>query len=269
MPKVPRQLTTRVHQPAAQLTYTPDEPAPLPVDIVDDKKWVTGDFSLVNSDNVRFRVDSLALFVARWVPHPVCIPANPSPVFRAAGEVSSGDKAVHLTDPDFETATTVRAFLDFVLNFRFPMLPKTHSWKPPPLDSVPPVVRLAFFMDKYDCRLELRRLEWVFYHHRMFRDSYPAFTRDWFILAALSKNVEVCAGAIIDTLTKFVGDKANEGGGNAYTDTAALIPANITQAVKDTIPANYLAALIAGWEKSGRNRGRLEWAKQFKAHLKP
>lgn len=34
--------------------------------IVDDKTWTTGDFTLVSSDHVRFRVPSYYLLAARW-----------------------------------------------------------------------------------------------------------------------------------------------------------------------------------------------------------
>lgn len=34
-------------------------------ELVDDSKWKEGDFTLISSDNVRFRVDSCFVFAAR------------------------------------------------------------------------------------------------------------------------------------------------------------------------------------------------------------
>ncbi|WOO80592.1 uncharacterized protein LOC62_03G004118 [Vanrija pseudolonga] len=234
-----------------------DEPAapqsaPPPV-IVDDKKWTTGDFTIVSSDDVRFRVDSMALFVA-------------SPIFREASEMTSGEKIVHLTDPDFETAVVVRTFLKFVIEFDLQPKARPFSESLIPVDVPPPVIFLACFMHKYDCHLELRRLQYVFEKEHRYDATY---SRDRFILAALAKSISGCAGAIEDAGAKFLGVASNtNSGGNSYKDTAPLIPKNMSKAIKNTIPNEYLAALVKGWEKSGKDRSRSEWARQFRIHLK-
>lgn len=36
-------------------------------DIIDDEEYTEGDFTLISSDDVRFRVPSRVMFTARWV----------------------------------------------------------------------------------------------------------------------------------------------------------------------------------------------------------
>lgn len=186
--------------------------------------------------------------------------------------MSSGDKFVHLTDPDFETADVVRAFLDFVLEFKSEF--RWDAFKldvfrgpPAPINVPSPVVSLAWFMHKYECHLDLKRLLYVFGKEQ--NDyNYPAFTRDWFILAALAKDNLACAAAIQRTQTNIIGLASNtRSGGNSYKDAAALIPNNMSAAIKNTIPNEYLAALVKGWERSGQDRSRSEWARQFGVYL--
>ncbi|KAL1411748.1 hypothetical protein Q8F55_002715 [Vanrija albida] len=86
------------------------------------------------------------------------------------------------------------------------------------------------------------------------------------------RDCAACAAAIGQTGTRFVGVPANGVRGNnaytAYTDAAALIPANMSRAVRDAIPENYLAALVEGWNRSGQDRKHDEWATQFVLCLK-
>ncbi|KAL1411747.1 hypothetical protein Q8F55_002714 [Vanrija albida] len=234
-------------------TNTPVEPT-----IVDDKDWTTGDFTLISSDNVRFRVDSMTLFVS-------------SPVFREASELTSGDKVVHLTDPDFETAAVLRAFLNFVLKFRFPIVTihKGKRFYPAPWLRFPSsVLKLGSFMNKYECHVDLLRLHYVLKTEHN-ANTNPGYSRDLFILSAMSKNVEGCAFAIRHSNATLVGDRNNANGSNSYTDTNPLIPTNMSRAIKDIVPENYLDALIKGWESSGLEHDREKWAAKFKLHLKP
>ncbi|KAL1411749.1 hypothetical protein Q8F55_002716 [Vanrija albida] len=250
MPKSPRKKAAARRAPAKKRKPTPPPPV-----IVDDETWTTGDFSLISSDDVRFRVDSMLLFAA-------------SRVFRDSSETSSGDKLVHLTDPDFETATVVRAVLDLVLKYQYQ--PLKGDKQGTVLDVPPLVVRVACFLHKYDCGLELLRLEDCVFERFRHYPHYAGFTRDWFIVGALANNVAACTAAINSTAVNIVPHpNHSKPGGNCHYDDAPLIPGNMSKAVKATVPRHYLAALALGWDSSGPGRSRAVWAAQFKLNLKP
>lgn len=71
-------------------------------EITDDKDWTKGDLHLISSDNVRFSVYGAVL---AWA----------SPVFAdMLGIPGAQERTIHLTDPSFENANTVRLFLQLV-----------------------------------------------------------------------------------------------------------------------------------------------------------
>ncbi|WOO80593.1 uncharacterized protein LOC62_03G004119 [Vanrija pseudolonga] len=211
--------------------------------IVDDRTWTNGDFTLISSDNVRFRVDGVHLF-------------SPSAVFRAAADLNPRDRTARFTDTEYETASVVKNFLDFVVKFRTSQFKEQHRRMYISREGVSPFVQLARFLHKYDSRVELRRLLYVF--GKEVGHSYDLYARDSFIIAALAGDVNACSDAI--EATSGASDK---GTSDSFMDLHALVPANIPPVVKEMIPAHYWVALCKGWERSGKHRNRSEWAHHF------
>lgn len=147
----------------------------------------------------------------------------------------------------------MKNFLDFVVKFRTSQFKEQHRRTYISREGVSPFVQLARFLHKYDCRVELRRLLYVF--GKEVGHSYDLYARDSFIIAALGGDVGACS----DAIEANGADKA----GNTFMDLDALVPATIPAAVKVMIPAQYCVALCKGWERSGKHRNRAEWAHHF------
>ncbi|WOO80387.1 uncharacterized protein LOC62_03G003904 [Vanrija pseudolonga] len=73
--------------------------------IRDDDTWTTGDYALVSSDNVRFRVDLVHLLSA-------------ISVFRDMASVAAqgADRELHFTDDSIETAAVLERFLTLLID---------------------------------------------------------------------------------------------------------------------------------------------------------
>jgi len=128
----------------------PDDPAPH-----NDEVFTTGDMVPVSSDEVTFKVDSVLVLAARYVKvtgdcRSHCILGKRqeadipcSRVLRDAWGLTLADRTigpVRFPDPDFETAATIRTFLELITTG------KPHS--PLAESAGASVLR---FLHKYDC----------------------------------------------------------------------------------------------------------------------
>ncbi|BEI93579.1 uncharacterized protein CcaverHIS019_0600380 [Cutaneotrichosporon cavernicola] len=94
----------------------------------DDDNWTEGDFEIITSDNVRFRVPSFHLY-------------SSSSVFRNAHSVAGeSDLKIVFMDPLCETAAVIHLYLSLVVEGRLVTL-----------YNLPFVKELAIFLDKYGC----------------------------------------------------------------------------------------------------------------------
>ncbi|BEJ16899.1 hypothetical protein CspHIS471_0603000 [Cutaneotrichosporon sp. HIS471] len=125
-------------------TSNPQEEESLNADIesIDDETWTTGDFTLVSSDLVVFKIESYHLLSA-------------SPVFGAASTASPGEQRIEFADLELETAPVLRLFLSLATTATFgpsftPSAALEHE--DPNLTLLP----LIAFLQKYDAIRVLR-----------------------------------------------------------------------------------------------------------------
>ncbi|KAL1411751.1 hypothetical protein Q8F55_002718 [Vanrija albida] len=212
--------------------------APTPEHVVADSTWTEGDLTLLSSDGVRFRVPSAPLLAC-------------SPALSAA--LTSDTLA--LTDPALECAAVLRPFLAFALKLDTAQVREAHRRTYLPASSASPFVAVARLMAKWGCALELRRLSYVFEREGR---GYPGAGRDAFVVSALAGDTAACCRAIEGAAPDYT-----RAGGEAFVDRCALVPANVPPAVREIVPPAYWAALVKGWERSGKHRNRREWAYHF------
>ncbi|KAL1411778.1 hypothetical protein Q8F55_002745 [Vanrija albida] len=129
-PDPSRKGTTPPPPTRKRKTYDTADDAP---PIVNDDTWTKGDFALVSSDNVRFRVDLVHLLSA-------------SSVFRDMASVASagGNRELHLTDDTMESSNVIKRFLFLLIDAEVDVedLPGNFYH----------LVYLAQLVVKYDCR---------------------------------------------------------------------------------------------------------------------
>ncbi|WOO80083.1 uncharacterized protein LOC62_03G003594 [Vanrija pseudolonga] len=121
-------ITTHITMPQDDNTDPPT--------IVDDRRFTSGDFAIISSNNVRFRTHTYNLQYA-------------SSVFRDMLSTASGTMEIHLTDSAMEKAATVRRFLQLVTTGDLEEDPNVYTVS---------TVKLVQFLKKYDCQSMLKVL---------------------------------------------------------------------------------------------------------------
>ncbi|WOO80591.1 uncharacterized protein LOC62_03G004117 [Vanrija pseudolonga] len=208
--------------------------------IVDDRQWTKGEFTLISSDNVRFRVPANDLFSA-------------SAWFRDAQDMCAGASVLHFADADFETARTVRDFLALVLQSEFVLPPNA-------ADTLARMLALTAFMKKYECAAGLRTLLLIFLHLADELLPEPEFSNATdlhvvhFALAAAAGDVKGCVAAIERGASLDFTVKPHDG----------LLPARLGDATRAPIPQENFDSLDKAWLRTARGgRDKLAWAFHF------
>ncbi|KAL1411787.1 hypothetical protein Q8F55_002754 [Vanrija albida] len=158
-------------QPSRKRTRSDSQ---IPEAVTDHDRFKTGDFAVISSDNVRFRVDGHYL-------------QTYSAVFRGMlSGPATGNREIHLSDPTLEHSTTIELFLELVTNSSLDLT-----------QSVVRLIRLVHFLNKYDCAstLKLVRLRLL-----AFLISGKV-TVEHFTLAAVMDDVDLCV-TVIDHMTR-------------------------------------------------------------------
>lgn len=96
-----------------------DEPVAVAPEIHDDEHFITGDFTLISSDNVRFRVSSQALLAAKcgWSFSSTdarSVFCDASKASTAGDTPDSNKQEIRFSDEDFEDADTISRFLHLI-----------------------------------------------------------------------------------------------------------------------------------------------------------
>lgn len=111
-------------------------------EVVDDPQWTEGDWELISSNGVRFRVPSYYLLTVRrvFLRLPPRQPLTDSSVFRdlralpstgsRCGCDSPGEQSITLVDPEFETAAVLRLLLHFITTGTLSPSPSSPSSSP-------------------------------------------------------------------------------------------------------------------------------------------
>ncbi|WOO80594.1 uncharacterized protein LOC62_03G004120 [Vanrija pseudolonga] len=206
----------------------------------DDDKFQHGDFTLVSSDGVRFRVPSYHLFSAS------------SFFLDAASMCDAADKKLELVDPDFETHDIVRAFLDLIVDFSIDTIAKDGRG-----DAYSPMYAgLCKFFDKFDCQMARRQLAMLFLYNAptLIRPGLSD-SQAFFVLGAICANIEMCYDAI--RLDRPWPD---------FPGNSHLAPSDLKY-IGVYIPSRYQQALATAWNTLGPDRPREIWAAAFKREI--
>ncbi|BEJ16639.1 hypothetical protein CspHIS471_0600400 [Cutaneotrichosporon sp. HIS471] len=135
-------------------------------EIEEDGTWTAGNFEIISSDRVRFKVQSYFLYAS-------------SSVFRDAHSLDKGEeRLIALTDGYCETASTMRAFLHLVVYGRISKDVK-----------LPGLKELVAFLDKWGCEIPLGHL-CALLEIAIRRDVVNGFAA--FDVAAHASNVDLC-----------------------------------------------------------------------------
>ncbi|KAL1411770.1 hypothetical protein Q8F55_002737 [Vanrija albida] len=201
---------------------------------VDDPTWTTGDFTLISSDNVRFRIESFFIFAA-------------SSVFRDASGLSRDeDKTVHFTDLDFETADTIHRFLTLVTTGKLP----DDFFREGAHEACQRTAHLATFIQKYGCGPAMAALKADVYFEgisvtsRFHSGSLPAL-----VLGAMTDDPNYCVAAIEAAAEVDMESTCEHEHGSCRDDTTELAPHNMPVKVARLIPSEYLWALSRSWKR--------------------
>ncbi|KAL1411769.1 hypothetical protein Q8F55_002736 [Vanrija albida] len=216
----------------------------------DDTTWSAGDFTLISSNNVRFRVDSCFIFAA-------------SAAFSdARGLSGDANKTVTFTDTGFETKETLGDFFSLVTLGKLP--PEFFVDGNKYSDACERVARPVTFLQKYGCGAIIEVLKAVIHSEILVwrpnrvtpRDGLPGL-----VLGAMTDDVDFCvlamqAGCQVDDLVTCPIDFCRP-------DSYDLVPINMPLRVARLIPTDYLWALSYSWP------GKVEgWRNKFVALMK-
>ncbi|KAL1411788.1 hypothetical protein Q8F55_002755 [Vanrija albida] len=139
------------------------------VSITDDNDWATGDFAIVSSDNIRFRIDRHHLQSA-------------SSVFADMLSVlSGGSQEIHLTDETIEQSGTIKRFIPLLLSATLDLTSFKHD--------LCAILRLVRFLIKYDCQVSINIVK---LHLRADTMTETNSSRIWhFIVSSVLDDVEL------------------------------------------------------------------------------
>ncbi|BEJ14645.1 hypothetical protein CspHIS471_0404120 [Cutaneotrichosporon sp. HIS471] len=154
--------------------------------ITDDPTWTNGDFEVITSDQVRFRVNTHLLLGA-------------SKVLASAAAASTGGKKIEFLG-DTETAQVFRAFLNLVSTGQTEEHEDVSEGSPQ--DFCVDTANLALFLQKWDCPAHLSHLI-THLHLGVLLDDLSAM--DFFFVAAAIKDSEAATAALKSTTRKWVG----------------------------------------------------------------
>ncbi|KAL1411782.1 hypothetical protein Q8F55_002749 [Vanrija albida] len=180
--------------------------------------WQDGDFTLVSSDDITFRIDTHYLQSA-------------SGVFRDMLAAGSGPKLINLTDPHTETALVVHKFLNLITTNRI----DNERFGPDFSD----MVTLVRFLIKYECAPALTVIG--LHLHCSITEDRPYAGLHWFIVGAIMDDIQVC-------ITAF--DAATERSQDPFINPC-FNPSQIPYQLAAQIPFIYFWALVRTWDSVG------------------
>ncbi|WOO80082.1 uncharacterized protein LOC62_03G003593 [Vanrija pseudolonga] len=215
----------------SSISATPDTPT-----IVDDDKWTTGDFALISSDNVRFRIDSYHLQAA-------------SVVFRDMITAADGPREIHFTDDAIEGRHAVSAFLHLAT--------AGSLYEAPTPWNVSGTVKLVRFVLKFDCVTALKVL--ILRTKETLIDNDQTTTLHVFIIGAVLDNEDLCRASLKRNQDYYW----IEGEPDTIEATSYLLhgfcfnPQTWSFSAFGLIPLPHLWALNRAWTMTKSNRAKL------------
>ncbi|WOO80396.1 uncharacterized protein LOC62_03G003913 [Vanrija pseudolonga] len=214
--------------------------------ISDDPTWASGDFTLISTDGIRFRVPSWFILAA-------------SPVFRDAdgSGTTSGDKQLDFTDSHCETASTLCDFLALVTTSKLHTLWVSYGV----VELCEHISNLVTFLRKYDCEGPLHSLILAFHYAFLLRDDRDS-SLEALLLGAMADNVDYCKKAIRASKWEYVVDTSPTNPlAEARRGCFTLLPCNMPLIVYELFPTKYSWALGRSWPDAADDRGR--WVELF------
>ncbi|WOO80391.1 uncharacterized protein LOC62_03G003908 [Vanrija pseudolonga] len=204
------------------------------------------DFTLISSDNIRFRVDSSFIFAA-------------SSVFRDARELG-GDKGktVDFTDNDIETADTLRLFLLLATTGKLPAELSCINF----VLAAEKIAHLTSFLLKYSCEPTIQALKGAVYFDFLSplllgaRDGVPGI-----ILGSMTDDVDYCIQAMDAGIV--IGTEPGDPIINCRHSEFDLVPYNLPYKVARFIPTDYMWALSYSW-----NGKQKDWPTKFRSLMR-
>lgn len=144
--------------------------------------WSDGDMTIHSADGVTFRVQSYHLLSA-------------SSVFRDLFAIGSGPRELSLSDESIETAPVLRMFLDLVTLGRLHVYlpPSVVEAEPTELRAIRALYALVHFLQKYECRVQLRTVL-VEVRQRVDTGDWPPFLG--FVVGAVADDERTWSGAL-------------------------------------------------------------------------
>ncbi|EJT47392.1 hypothetical protein A1Q1_03863 [Trichosporon asahii var. asahii CBS 2479] len=144
--------------------------------------WSDGDMTIHSADGVTFRVQSYHLLSA-------------SSVFRDLFAIGSGPRELSLSDESIETAPVMRMFLDLVTLGRLHVYlpPTVVEAEPTELRAIRALYALVHFLQKYECRVQLRTVL-VEVRQRVDAGDWPPFLG--FVVGAVADDERTWSGAL-------------------------------------------------------------------------
>ncbi|KLT38554.1 hypothetical protein CC85DRAFT_289407 [Cutaneotrichosporon oleaginosum] len=208
--------------------------------ITNDTEFTEGDFEIVSSDNVRFKVPSYHLFAA-------------SAVFEGAqGLDSDTERSITLFDSTIETAEVVRLFLHLVVHGKIALE-----------GYMPHVKELVLFLGKWDCERAKRHLL-AKLENAVHRGAVQAHIA-W-LVGANADDPEICR-IVLATYpdATWVAPKVQDG--NLLWSTpgdSAWSPASWNRGFWEDAPKKYLFALARAYGKGDCSK----LASEFERYIK-
>ncbi|KLT46013.1 hypothetical protein CC85DRAFT_282151 [Cutaneotrichosporon oleaginosum] len=186
----------RGSSPSQSVTQSPRA---IPQDhLIDDEYWTDGDFEIVTSNGIRFRVPSYHLFAASWI-------------FRNARKLAPpNDARIRLTDPVCETGYVFRLFMQLAEHGQLDGVGQQGIFK-----VHIKLHHLFLFLKKWDCPGLLAVL-----HHsisRLVEEDRGLDRSRMFIVAALNGDTRLCS-RILEVSAKDVWGANRDGTPDAMID---------------------------------------------------
>lgn len=234
-----------------------DEPTQV-APITQDEKWTTGDFTLVSSDNVLFKVDSFYLFAARYVLLSYARQLICSSVFRDARPLINSPHRLEFTDEKIETAAVLRYFLSLVAHGKvITVKNKLNSY-----EELHPLCDLVRFLVKYSCTVHLENLNsWL----RAYGKQRGLLL---FAIAALQDNASWCATLIKDDRAVWESYLSTKQYHLSLADKQILDPSGAPYWFMEVLPFDYLWSLTRAWGAFPDKSKRSERATKFEELIK-
>ncbi|GMK59878.1 hypothetical protein CspeluHIS016_0900950 [Cutaneotrichosporon spelunceum] len=202
----------------------------LSIKSTEDDTWTTGDFTLVSSDLVIFKIESYHILSA-------------SPVFGAASTARPGEQHIEFADPKLETAFVLRLFLSLATTATL-----GHSFTPSAAlehqDSNLTLLPLIAFLQKYDAMRVLRAalscIDRLVSTGKM--TAYAGL-----ILGAAANDVPTCVAALSTKDTRFPHPGPDDAVHCAGPNRSTVNPRGFPYDVWRTLSPQYTWALTRGW----------------------